>query len=111
MFLIFISIFQEVGGQKMDDIMLRNPRRGGGGGPRERLIGPKAYGPFSALRKHWREKIFWLRSDDVGQFGPKSATKNKRSIHLKNFLKSKGDESEPAVLSECMFMGGFTFST
>jgi hypothetical protein len=31
MFLIFISIFQEVGGQKMDDIMLRNPKEGGEG--------------------------------------------------------------------------------
>jgi hypothetical protein len=90
----------------MDDIMLRNPMEGGGGGPRERLIGPKAYGPFSALRKRRREgarKDFWWRSDDVVQFGPKSATKNK---HSKSVLKRYRDEGEPAVVFRGYDYGG-----
>jgi hypothetical protein len=70
--------------------------RGGGGGPRERLIGPKAYRPFSALTRK-------SRSDDVGQFGQKSAINNQRSIHLKSFPKRNGIK----VSSEGMLMGSY----
>jgi hypothetical protein len=47
-----------------------------------------------------------VKSDDVVQFGPKSATNNKRSIQLKKFPKQNWNESEPAVLFRGNTYGG-----
>jgi hypothetical protein len=96
---------QEVGRQKIDDIMLRNPKEGGRGSTRavDRSNGLRTVLCTQKMLAELARKDF---SDDIVQFGPKSVTNNKRSIHSKNFPKQNRDESKSAVLFRGHAYGG-----